>query len=202
MEEDVTVIPRQASVRTSDRLVLQLGRGVGERDGCEIVDLTDEKYAELQAALAQPNGGVLLAADGTITVLPPVPPPLIYSSAIPLSGRVTTTNATPAELWRLPLAQLTGYDLSATIMGVDNGNGAVKKLVTSQTVKRLNAAPLNVGAATVVANHADAAASAWAVAVSFAGNDLVVTVTGAAGRTIDWHVSGTMTTFTPSGVAT
>lgn len=74
LQEDApSPILRQASVQTSDRLVMLLGRCVGERDGCVIVDLTDEQYAELRAALAQPNGGVLMAEDGTLTVRDPEP---------------------------------------------------------------------------------------------------------------------------------
>jgi hypothetical protein len=74
MEEDGAT-PWQASVQTTDRLVIQIGRGVGERDGCVIVDLTDEAYADLSTALDQPNGGVLMAEDGALTVLDPPPPP-------------------------------------------------------------------------------------------------------------------------------
>lgn len=69
----------QAQVQDVDRLVVQTGSGLGEREGCAIVELADEDYAALLAALAAPNGGVRLAEDGAITVLDPPaepdPPP-------------------------------------------------------------------------------------------------------------------------------
>jgi hypothetical protein len=73
----------QAQVRDSDRLVVQHGSSLGERDGHTILDLGDEDYAELMAALAQPNSGVRLAEGGALTVLPeppaPEPPPNKWS---------------------------------------------------------------------------------------------------------------------------
>lgn len=69
----------QAQIRDSDRLVIQTGNGLGQRAGCTIVELTDGAYANLLSALTQPNGGVRLAVDGSLTVLdspePPEPPP-------------------------------------------------------------------------------------------------------------------------------
>lgn len=71
---EIVSFPWQAQIRLSDRLVIQTGISLGDRDEpCVIIDLTDEQYAALQTALSVPNGGVLMAEDGTLTTLPPPP---------------------------------------------------------------------------------------------------------------------------------
>lgn len=65
---------KQIARRTSDRVVEQYGVGIGERAGCVVEPITDEQYAALMAALAQPNGGTVANADGTFTALPAPPP--------------------------------------------------------------------------------------------------------------------------------
>jgi hypothetical protein len=54
---------------------MQTGTSLGERDGCVIVELTDDAYVDLLEVLAEPNGGVRLAEDGALTVLDPPEPP-------------------------------------------------------------------------------------------------------------------------------
>lgn len=123
----------------------------------------------------------------------------VFTENLAVRGRVRTTDATPTEAYRLALQPLTGYTGTVTVIGVDTANGAVRVIRASFAVKRLNAAALAVGGPVVLASHADAAATAWQVAASVTANDAVVTVTGAAGRTVDWSLSGEMTSFTPSG---
>jgi hypothetical protein len=53
----------------------------------------------------------------------------------------------------------------------------------------------------VLVNQADTAAASWTVGAAFVGSDFIVNVTGAANRTIDWAIMGTVNTFTPSGEA-
>lgn len=64
----------QASVRMTDRAVVQVGRSLGARADCAIVELGDQELADLKAAYAQPHGLVYLAADGTVTSDPPPAP--------------------------------------------------------------------------------------------------------------------------------
>lgn len=40
--------------------VQQIGIGLGEREGCEILDVDDATYAAVREAIFQPNGGVIL----------------------------------------------------------------------------------------------------------------------------------------------
>lgn len=131
--------------------------------------------------------------------LPADPPPLVFTENGQISGSVRTTDATPTEVYRLALLPLTGYTGTVVLIGVDTGNGAVRVIRASFAVKRLNAGALSVGTPVVIASHADAAASTWQIAASVSGDDALVTVTGAAGRTIDWSLSGEMTSFTPAG---
>lgn len=159
------------------KLIVNVGTGQQER-----VALTPEEEAEQQAR-----------ADAWAASS------IVYSDALPLSRRLRTTDATPAELYRATLRLMTGYRASLRLLAVDTGNGAVRSIEARTVAKRLAGGALLVGAPVVVANHQDAAASAWAVAAEVAGNDFVVTVTGAAGRTIDWLLDGDIVSFTPSG---
>lgn len=117
--------------------------------------------------------------------------------------RTQSVGITPTEIYRVELLQLTGYSINVTVMGVDNGNGAIKKQTGDYTLERLNAAPILIGE-TLSTPHQSAAASTWKIDRSFVTENGktygVITVTGAAGRTIDWLVKGTMFYFTPQVV--
>lgn len=129
-----------------------------------------------------------------------VPTPMLtFNRTVNVGNKVRTLNATPTELYRAQLRPLTGYDVVIRLLGVDAGNGVVKKLVVDFTVKRLNGAPSQVGGTSVAANHSDTAAATWNAGFTFDGNDLVIQVTGAAGRTIDWAFTGSVNSFAPSG---
>jgi hypothetical protein len=137
-----------------------------------------------------------------------VPPaPLTdYAGAYPMSGRLRTTDATPAEVYRRPLAPMTGYRALATLLAVDAGNGVVRMIHASIVAKRLSGGALLVGSPVVLANHQDSGAAAttanvagWAIAASVSGNDFVITVAGAAGRTVDWLLDGQVLSFKPGG---
>lgn len=133
------------------------------------------------------------------TAQPADPAPLVYDDSLRLSARLRTTNATPAQLYRATLAPLTGYRASLTLIAVDAGNGAVRTIEARVTAKRLTNGALLVGTPTVVSDHQDSGTSAWAIAASVSGNDFIITVTGAAGRNINWGLSGEVVSFTPGG---
>lgn len=157
---------------------------VGGGGESEMVEMTPEEEAAVIATRA--------AAAVAFTV---------FSEDVRISGRVRTTDATPTEAYRLALLPLTGYTGQVAVIGVDTGNGAVRVIRASFAAKRLNGGALAVGAPVVLASHADTGTTTWQIAASVVGDDAVVTVTGAAGRVVDWSVSGTMTTFTPAGRA-
>lgn len=58
----------QASVRQDDGRVMQTGQGIGDLDGCTIVELTDKQATQVRAALSKPNDGVFVHGDGSVTV--------------------------------------------------------------------------------------------------------------------------------------
>lgn len=124
---------------------------------------------------------------------------IVYRDGLVIDRRLRTTNATPAELWRATLAQRTGYRASLTLIAVDAGNGAVRTIEARVTAKRLTNGALLVGQPVVVSDHQDSGTAAWAITAGVAGNDFVITVTGAAGRNIDWLLSGEVVSFTPGG---
>ncbi len=72
----------QANVRISDRVVLQIGTslgelldpGTGKPLATELMELDEATAKALAAAFAQPHGNIYLAADGTVTADPFVPP--------------------------------------------------------------------------------------------------------------------------------
>lgn len=124
---------------------------------------------------------------------------IVYAASATVDRRVRTTDATPTEVYRRTLALLTGYAAVLNLLGVDAGNGAVRMIRASIVAKRLSNGAVLVGTPVVLANHQDAAATAWAITAAASGNDFVVTCTGAAGRTIDWLLSGEIRAFTPGG---
>lgn len=64
----------QAQVRLEDRVVVQIGCGLGERDGCEILAIDGKTYAAIKAALSESNGGILLSERGAVSALPHIEP--------------------------------------------------------------------------------------------------------------------------------
>lgn len=169
-----------------------------------------DRYADgtWQASVPIPAGGappsddylryLAETTDGAV-VSPPDPPPLVYRDGITIDQRLRTTNATPAELWRATLAQRTGYRATLTLIAVDAGNGAVRTIEARVTAKRLTGNALLVGTPVVISDQQDSGTSSWAITAAVSGADFVVTVTGAAGRNIDWQLAGDVVSFMPGG---
>lgn len=65
----------QASVRTIDRVIIQVGRSLGERGDCVIVELTSDQEQAIRDAFAQPHGYIYLSAAGVVSFDPPPPAP-------------------------------------------------------------------------------------------------------------------------------
>jgi hypothetical protein len=82
---------------------------------------------------------------------------------------------------------------------VDAGNGAVRTIEARVTAKRLTGSALLVGTPVVVSDQQDSGTSAWAITAAVSGADFLVTVTGAAGRNIDWQLACDVVSFMPGG---
>ena len=160
--------------------------------------LCDSAYIPVDPLNADYQDYLRWVAAGN-TAQPADPAPLVYDDTIRLSARLRTTNATPAQLYRATLAQRTGYRASLTLIAVDAGDGAVRTIEARITAKRLANGALLVGQPVVVADHQDSGTAAWGIGASVSGNDFIITVTGAAGRSIDWLLSGDVVSFTPGG---
>jgi hypothetical protein len=124
-----------------------------------------------------------------------------YGGVRPLSARARTTDDQPHEVLRLPTDPKHVYRASVRVCGIDAGNGTTRDSEVRMVFKRAGAAPAQVGATTVMSNAQDTAAASWRIAASVDGVDLVISVTGAAGRAIDWQVTGEIGAFAPEGVA-
>lgn len=130
----------------------------------------------------------------------PAPPPPIQSErTLSVQAQVRTTDAVPLEVFRFPCAVKHLYQADLTISGVDATSFASKIMEGRFTWKRPGAAAVVVGL-TVVSDIHDAAAASWLPNYAAQGTDVVFTVQGAAGRTIDWLLTGTVGAFAPTGI--
>lgn len=151
-------------------------------------------------------------AAGAVIDLPPearpvvdahvAPPQLVeFTGSTAVHALVRTTDATPLEVFRFPCDQKRLYQANLTISGIDATSFACKALEGRFTWKRLTANAIMVGL-TVVSDIHDTAAASWAPNALPSGTDIVFTVQGAAGRTIDWLLVGAVGVYAPAGLST
>lgn len=166
------------------------------------------------ATEAAPNDQDLhtFAADGMPTELPPAagpvvdahvaPPPLgDFATASEVHALTQTTDDVPREVFRFPCAQRRRYQASLTISGIDRANFVSRDMDGRFVWKRVTGNAVMVGI-TVVSTLGEAASSSWAPNAVASGTDIVFTVRGAAGRTIDWLLQGSIGVYAPEGLAT
>lgn len=121
-----------------------------------------------------------------------------YAGQHNVNAVVRTTDATATEIYRLPCEQRHVYQSTLSLIGIDAGTFATKSLEGRFVHKRLTANALQVGAIKVISEIYDPAAAAWAPNALPSGTDVVFTVAGEAGRTIDWIMTGQIVFFAPS----
>jgi len=127
------------------------------------------------------------------------PPPLTqYAGSTTVHAITRTTDAAPHEVFRFPCEQVRMYEATMTIRGVDAGNFVSKRMVGEFMWKRTTGNAVVVGI-TVVSDIKDSAAASWVPNCLPSGTDVVFTVQGAAGRTIDWYLDGDVGTYAPAG---
>jgi hypothetical protein len=146
-----------------------------------VVDLTPEEEAQK-------------AADEAAAALAAVR----YTGQTTVDARLRTTDDVAVEVFRFPTETKHLYQASLTVSGIDATNG-VSKLMEGRFVwKRPGASAVMVGV-TVVSDIHDAAAASWTPAAAAQATDIVFTVKGAVGRTIDWALGGQVSHFAPEG---
>lgn len=150
--------------------------------------------------------------DGAPAELPPaalpvvdahVAPPRIvdYAGSHDVDAVVRTTDAAPREVFRIPTQPKHVYKAQLEMMAVDAVSGATKNTEAKMTFKRPSTTLVQVGTTSIPYNAPDTATASWTITPSVAGTDLVISVAGAAGRTIDWILKGTVGTYAPEGLA-
>lgn len=163
---------------------------------------------------ADPGAQDLHTYDGTGTALEMpagsqavvdahVAPPLVveHAETRSVAAVLRTTDGAFHEVYRLPTAVNTIYRATFSMAAIDAASFDAKDSEARLIFKRVSTAPAQVGATVVLSNAQDAAASAWAIQAQVQGNDLVIGVRGAAGRTIDWILAGDVVVFAPGGLA-
>jgi hypothetical protein len=162
----------------------------------KIVDLDEAAWAEFQAA---PPGQKYLAEDGTLTVVPPPPPPIEYDRSITVKAQMVTTDDQPLVVFTFPCDLKSRYRANMSISGIDRANFVSREMEGRFVWKRTTGNAVMVGI-TIVSNLGEAASSSWAPNAVPSGTDVVFTVKGASGRTVDWLLTGTVEVFAPEGL--
>jgi hypothetical protein len=131
---------------------------------------------------------------------PPVPPAVIeYAEQRAVEAMLRTTDDQAHEVFRFPCQARSVYRANLRITGIDAQSGATKIMEGRFGWKRPTTTAVMVGV-TVVSDIADAAAASWQPSAVAQGTDIVFTVKGAAGRTIDWLLVGELGRYAPEGL--
>jgi hypothetical protein len=151
-------------------------------------------------------------ADGAPIDIPPegypivdahTPPPrtVDYAGTLAVDTVTRTTDDQPLEVFRFPTEQRHVYRATFALTAVDAVSGAVKDSEARMVFKRLASSVVQVGTTVVLSTAQDAAASSWAIVAGVVGTDFTISVRGAAGRSIDWLLTGSIGAYAPSGAA-
>lgn len=150
-------------------------------------------------------------AGGTPAELPPeagpvverhVAPPLVveFAGGVQVSAIVRTTSAAPLEVFRQPTEVRHVYRATVRITAIDATSGTAKDAEARMLFKRVAGSVVQVGATAVLWSAQDAQATGWTIQAAVDGTDLIISVAGAAGRTIDWAVIADLDVYAPGGL--
>ena len=126
---------------------------------------------------------------------------IVYAGRVNVNTRLRTTDDVAQEAFRFPTVAKRVYRLTMRITGIDAANGTTRDTEARVVFKRPAGTVSQVGTTAVLSNFQDAAASTWAILPSLDGTDLVISVRGAVGRTIDWLLVGEIGSYAPEGAA-
>jgi hypothetical protein len=159
-------------------------------DGGDVITMTVPDEAD-EAAIA----AVVAAHD-------PTPPPAVfdYVETLVVSAVARTTDGGFREIWRLPTSPKHTYRAALEMRATDAMDQTTKVQEARLVFKGLSGSVVQVGTTTVLWSAPDAGTTAWAIQAQAQGQDLVFGVRGAAGKTIDWSMSGEIVVFAPEGL--
>lgn len=132
-----------------------------------------------------------------------VPPmkPLEYAISQEVNSVLVTTDDAERDVFVLPALPRSIYRAELTMSAIDAGNGAMKTIAGVIVWKRLVGGvvvpPNNI---TILSNIADVAAASWDMRGVPSGDNFRISVKGAAGRTINWFLTGSVGRFAPEGL--
>lgn len=163
------------------------------------------------ATPAAPENLFTYDAAGAAAELPPgsapvvdahVAPPLVvdHVETRPVDVVTRTTDGVFRELWRLLTKPKHTYRAALELRATDATDGTTKAQEARLVFKGGAGSPVQVGATVVLWVAQDAAATGWTVQAQVQGAELVFGVRGAAGKTIDWSVTGELVVFSPEGL--
>lgn len=149
----------------------------------EIRPATPEEQAAIDAVSADVAARIVYAGVRMISAPP-----------------MRTTDDQPHEVFRFSTHAQHVYRTTVRVSAIDAGNGTTRDSEVRMVFKGLAASIVQVGTTVVMSNMQDTAAAGWRIQPVPQGTDLVIQVTGAAGRSIDWQVTGDVGTFAPAGL--
>lgn len=163
-----------------------------------LYSVLDQDEAE---KLLEPGEKTINIDTGVITVTPPPPPPVRYVNTTVIDQEVRTTTNVLTEVFRFPTEEKHVYRATIQLVAIDAGNGNTKDAEARMTFKRgTGPSPVQIGSTAILYASQDSAAAVWAIQPSVQGADLVISVAGASGRTVDWHLLAEFHAYAPEGL--
>lgn len=131
------------------------------------------------------------------------PPRVIeFAGARPVDEMLRTTDDQPHEIFRLGTKPKHVYRATFRLTAVDATSGTTKDSEVRMTFKTTASALLQVGTTAILYNVQDTGAASWAIQTSVSFPDLVISVKGAVGRSVDWLLTGEVGAYAPEGLST
>lgn len=153
----------------------------------ELVPMTPEEEAQAQADQAAAEAAHVAAVT-------------TYAGTAPLEHILTTTDGAFHEIWRFASSPNHVYEAQLKMAAVDSVSSDTKTAEALLVHKRTTGSLVQVGSTVILWACADAATAGWAIQAQVQGTELVIGVRGAAGRTINWVLLGSLGAFAPDGL--
>lgn len=140
------------------------------------------------------EGGILKVkqSDGTLISVGSIPNPSLWgptgAQTYSRQFTLTTTNASPTNQIVFNLPDNTNTKLDIIIAARNTAAAQAAQFNLTMGYVRFGGAPQAVGGVTSSDPRATSGAGSWAATVTSISNDAVVTVTGEAGKTINWFI--------------